>query len=120
MKERYHAVCLGGRNGVFYCKDIETESRTSLHTKDRKEAEWLVQHKNEALNNPGMNRKIRMVNLSAADPEVDGRHSTFTRPLRLFCEGEIVYVHPARVLALYLDGHDQVTGGEFDFGQIIE
>ena len=45
MKERYRVVCLGGPNGMFYCKDIETESRTSLHPKDRKEAERLVQHR---------------------------------------------------------------------------
>lgn len=37
------------RDGGFYCLDTETGARPSLHTKDRKEAERLVRHKNEAL-----------------------------------------------------------------------
>jgi len=55
---------------MFYCKDTETGARPSLHTKDRKEAERLVQHKNEALKNPGINRKIGMAYLSAVDPKL--------------------------------------------------
>jgi len=68
MKERYRVVMLGNRNGAFYCKDTESGSRTSLGTKNRQEAERLVQHKNEALKNPGINRQIGMTYLSAADP----------------------------------------------------
>ena len=70
MKERYRVVRLGSRNGGFYCKDNETGSRTSLKTKDRKEAERLVQHKNEALKNSHINRKIGMAYLSAVDPKL--------------------------------------------------
>ena len=73
MKERYRIVRLGGRNGMFYCKDKHSGSRTSLKTKDRKTAERLVQHKNEALKNPGINRKIGMAYLSASDPKLATR-----------------------------------------------
>jgi len=54
--------------GKCYCVDTLTLARTSLRTKDRKEAERLVQHKNEALKNPHINRKIGMAYLSAVDP----------------------------------------------------
>jgi hypothetical protein len=67
-KERYRLVQLGNRKGMFYCKDKLTGSRTSLRTKDRAEAESLVGHKNEALKNPVINRKIGMAYLSATDP----------------------------------------------------
>jgi len=68
MRERYRIVRLGNRGGGFYCKDTLTGSRISLETKDRKEAERLVRHKNEALQNPHINRKIGMAYLSASDP----------------------------------------------------
>jgi len=69
-KERYQVVQLGNRNGMFYCKDTVTGSRTSLHTKNRKEAERLVHHKNETLRNPQINRQIGMSYLSADDPSL--------------------------------------------------
>ena len=50
--ERFKLVCLGNRGGMFYCKDTQTGSRTSLKTFDRKEAERLVFHKNEADGSP--------------------------------------------------------------------
>lgn len=68
--ERYRVVCLGNRGGGFYCKDTLTGARPSLNTKDRKEAERLVRHKNEALKNPHINRKIGMAYLSAVDPNL--------------------------------------------------
>lgn len=73
MKERFRVVQLGNRDGMFYCKDKLTGSRTSLKTKDRKEADRLVQHKNEALKNPVINRKIGMAYLSVADPKLTTR-----------------------------------------------
>jgi integrase len=72
-KQRYQVVQLGNRNGMFYCKDIETGSRTSLKTRNRKEAERLVQHKNEALKNPHINRRIGMAYIAAADPKLATR-----------------------------------------------
>jgi integrase len=73
MKDRYRVVQLGNRKGMFYCKDTVDGSRTSLGTKVRKEAERLVRHKNEALRNPQINRKIGMAYLSATDPIVSTR-----------------------------------------------
>ncbi len=73
MKDRYRVVQLGNRKGMFYCKDTVDGSRTSLGTKVRKEAERLVRHKNEALKNPQINRKIGMAYLSATDPAVATR-----------------------------------------------
>lgn len=66
-------VQLGNRNGMFYCKDTLTGSRTSLETKDRKEADRLVKHKNEALKNPHINRKIGMAYLSTVDSKLATR-----------------------------------------------
>jgi hypothetical protein len=70
MKERYQLVQRSDRGGTCYCLDTQTGSRPSLKTKDRKEAKRLVQHKNEALKNPHINRKIGMAYLSAVDPKL--------------------------------------------------
>lgn len=69
-KERYRVVRLGNRGDGYYCKDTLTGARPSLETRDRKEAERLVRHKNEALKNPHINRKIGMAYLSACDPSL--------------------------------------------------
>jgi len=58
MKERFRVVKRSDRDGGFYCLDTETGARPSLKTKDRKGAERLVQHKNEALKNPHINRNL--------------------------------------------------------------
>ena len=68
--ERFKLVCLGNRGGMFYCKDTQTGSRTSLKTYDRKEAERLVFHKNEANGQPHINRRIGLAYPAAADPEL--------------------------------------------------
>ncbi len=73
MKDRYRVVRLNSRKGTYYCKDTIDGSRTSLGTKNRKEAERLVRHKNEALRNPQINRKIGMAYLSATDPDATKR-----------------------------------------------
>jgi len=70
MKERFRVVKRSDRDGGFYCLDTETGARPSLKTKDRKGAERLVQHKNEALKNPHINRKIGMAYMAAADPNL--------------------------------------------------
>lgn len=69
-KDRFRLVRLGNRGGMFYCKDMQTRSRTSLDTKDRKEAEKLVFHKNEAAAHPHINRRIGMAYLAGSDPEL--------------------------------------------------
>lgn len=73
MNERYRLLQRGDRGGKFYCVDTVTHARSSLRTHDRKEAERLIQHKNEALKNPVINRKIGMAYLSAADPKLTTR-----------------------------------------------
>ena len=73
MKERFRLVCLGDLGGMFYCKDTVSGSRTSLKTKDRKTAEKLIRHKNEAVEQPHINRRIGLAYLSGADPELAKR-----------------------------------------------
>jgi integrase len=73
MNERFRLVQLGSRGGAFYCKDVVTGSRTSLKTKNRADAERLVLHKNEALRQPMLNRKIGMAYLSGTDPAITKR-----------------------------------------------
>ena len=73
-------VQLGNRGGGFYCKDSLTGSRTSLDTENRAEAERLVQHKNEALRQPLLNRKIGMAYLAGTDSaitKVSGKGAAF-------------------------------------------
>jgi hypothetical protein len=64
MKERYRVIQRSDRGGGCYCVDTQTGERSSLGTKDRQEAKRLVQHRNEALRNPHVNRKIGMAYLS--------------------------------------------------------
>jgi hypothetical protein len=64
MSDRYRVIQRSDRGGMCYCVDTQTDSRTSLETKDRKEAERLVFHKNEALREPAKNRKIGMIMLT--------------------------------------------------------
>lgn len=73
MSDRYQLVRLGTRNGMYYCKDTLTGSRTSLETKNKKEAKRLVFHKNEAAENPHARRKIGMAYLSTSDPKLATR-----------------------------------------------
>jgi len=73
MKNRFRLVQLGSRDGAFYCKDVITGSRTSLQTKDRSEAERLILHKNEALRDPLLNRKIGMAYLAGTDAAITKR-----------------------------------------------
>jgi hypothetical protein len=70
MNQRFRLVQLGNRGGGFYCKDILTGARTSLKTKNRAEAERLILHKNEALQNPLLNRKIGMAYLAGTDSAI--------------------------------------------------
>ncbi len=70
MQKRYRTVKVGSRGGTFYYEDTGTGIRKSLFTKDEEEAERLVNAKNEALENPHINRKIGMAYLSAVDPNL--------------------------------------------------
>jgi hypothetical protein len=61
------------RNDRFHHNDNLTDSRKSLKTTDRQEAELLVQHKKQASKNAHINRKIGMAYLSTADPTLATR-----------------------------------------------
>lgn len=48
MKARYRLVQLGNRGGMYYAKDTISGSRTSLKTKNKREAETQIQALNES------------------------------------------------------------------------
>jgi integrase len=73
VKAKYRAVKVGSRGGIFYIEDTETGRRKSLGTKNEREAKRLVQHQNEALLNPTINRKIGLAYLGAADLQLTKR-----------------------------------------------
>ena len=61
------------RNGVFYCEDTTTGKQGSLRTRDRTEAERLLNVKNEAVRQPAMNLQIAQVYLQHGDPALAAR-----------------------------------------------
>ncbi len=67
MKQRFGLVHRPW--GVFYLKDKTTGVQTSLKTRDKGEAQRLLQAKNEAERLPSLNRQIAQAYLSATDPE---------------------------------------------------
>lgn len=56
------------KKGVFYAQDCSTGARTSLGTKDRCEAQKLLQAKNESVEQPAFNLEIAKVYLRSKDP----------------------------------------------------
>ena len=56
--------------GVFYWQEIGTSNRGSLRTKDRAEAQRLVQAMNEAHKQPTLNLALGRAYLSAHDPKM--------------------------------------------------
>ena len=71
MKQRYGLIHRPW--GVFYLKDKTTGEQTSLKTRDRVEAQRLLQAKNEAELQPALNLQIAQAYLSASDPEAGTR-----------------------------------------------
>jgi integrase len=55
-------------HGTYYAQDCVTGARESLGTKDRTEAEKLLQAKNETVAQPVFNREMAKVYLRAQDP----------------------------------------------------
>lgn len=55
-------------HGTYYAQDCVTGARESLGTKDRTEAERLLQAKNETVAQPAFNREMAKVYLRAQDP----------------------------------------------------
>jgi hypothetical protein len=56
--------------GVFYWQENGTSNRGSLRTKDRAEAQRLVDAKNEAHKQPTLNLALGRAYLSAHDPRL--------------------------------------------------
>ncbi len=73
MKTRYSLVCLSNRGGTFYSFDSETRKRESLNTKDRAEAQRLLNAKNESTHNATVNLQLARVYLQHSDPAITTR-----------------------------------------------
>jgi len=56
-------------SGTFYAEDSVTRARVCLGTKDRAEAEKLLQAKNESRAQPTLSRELAKVYLQAQDPQ---------------------------------------------------
>ena len=73
MNKRYSLVCLSNRGGSFYCYDSTTKKRESLGTKNREEAERLLQARNDAERQPQMNMQLAQVYLRHSDSALSNR-----------------------------------------------
>jgi integrase len=71
MKQRYGLVRRPW--GIFYVKDKVTGEQTSLKTKDKGEAQRLLQARNEAHIQPALNLQIARAYLAGSDPEMRTR-----------------------------------------------
>jgi integrase len=71
MKTRYRAY---RRNaGLFYAFDALTGKRESLQTSDPREADRLIQAKNDSHDRPAFNLQLARVYLTASDPDAAAR-----------------------------------------------
>ena len=61
------------RGDVFYAQNNETGQQASLHTKDKREAQRLINARNDAAQAPALNRELGRVFLSAIDPAAVNR-----------------------------------------------
>jgi len=71
MKSRFRLFRRG--NGIFFCQDRESGTQSSLRTKDQREAERLINARNEAQDQPGFALQIARTYLAAADPTMSKR-----------------------------------------------
>src|ERR1051325_6938352 len=71
MKQRYRMYRRQG--GMFYLFDRHTGKRESLQTCDREAANRVLHAKNEALQQPLINRQIARAYLAVGDPEITRR-----------------------------------------------
>ncbi len=62
MKTRYRIIRRGNRGDTFYCVDAQTRKRTSLNTSDLKAARRIVEAKNQAEEQPAINRQLSEAN----------------------------------------------------------
>ena len=73
MKTRYRIIRRGNRGDTFYCVDAQTRKRTSLNTSDLKAARRIVEAKNQAEEQPAINRQLAKAYLSGTDNGVATR-----------------------------------------------
>jgi integrase len=59
--------------GVFYIKDKTTGEQTSLKTRDKDEAQRLLQARNDAVSQPHFNLALARVYINGADPKLGTR-----------------------------------------------
>ncbi|HEY8899360.1 MAG TPA: tyrosine-type recombinase/integrase [Chthoniobacterales bacterium] len=71
MKDRYRLY--QRENGVYYWQENGTNKQGSLRTKDRREAQKLVNAKNESHREPTLNLSIARAYLAAHDPSMSKR-----------------------------------------------
>ena len=66
------------QNGIYFCENRTTHQQQSLRTKNRAEATRLINAKNEAQENPLLNRQIAHAYLAVVDPEMIKRNWRYT------------------------------------------
>ena len=70
IKKRFW-LCRRGR--VFYAWDTQTDRRVSLETRIRTEAQRVIDAKNIAVEQPGLNLALAKAYLSGVDPQLPKR-----------------------------------------------
>ena len=70
LRQRFY---LFKRAGMYYLQDGVTRRQQNLQTRDRTEAERLLNARNEATANPGLNLALARVYLAANDPKMLAR-----------------------------------------------
>ena len=73
MKTRYRIIRRGNRGDTFYCVDAQTRKRTSLNTSDLKAARRIVEAKNQAEEQPAINRQLAKAYLAGTDNGITTR-----------------------------------------------
>jgi hypothetical protein len=68
-----HRFILFQRSGIYYCEDTGTGKQASLRTRDRADAQRLLNARNEASHQPAMNLQIAQVYLQHGDPALATR-----------------------------------------------
>ncbi|HXE43263.1 MAG TPA: hypothetical protein VN516_09585, partial [Candidatus Baltobacteraceae bacterium] len=71
------------RGKMFYCQDRMTGKQISLQTRDKAEAQKIIQAKNEAVTQPLMNLAMAKTYLAAQDPKLITR--TWADVIQRFC-----------------------------------
>ncbi len=73
MKAQYRITRRGSRGNTLYCIDSITGKRASLKTSNRREAQRIVDAKNEAEAQPMLNLQIAKAYLMGADSAMTQR-----------------------------------------------